>query len=81
LPPFCVRAYLEEHRDELSIADRNLAAFVCVTTVEALTHAAVVHRPEVLGDEKAETFVDEISRLVLRYLEAQQIIEKAQRYD
>jgi hypothetical protein len=49
--------------------------------VEALTHAAVVHRPEVLGDEKAETFVDEISRLVLRYLEAQQIIEKAQRYD
>ena len=34
-----VRGYLEAHRDEIDIADPNVAAFVCVTTVEALTHA------------------------------------------
>ena len=30
-----VRAYLEAHRDELGIADADMAAFVCVTTVES----------------------------------------------
>ena len=46
----------------------ELAAFVCVTTLEALTHAAVIYRPDVLSDEKANTFIDEVTRLVLRYL-------------
>jgi hypothetical protein len=41
-----VRGYLEVHRDELDVADPDPAAFVCVTAVEALTHAAVVRRPE-----------------------------------
>jgi AcrR family transcriptional regulator len=63
-----VRAYLEAHRGELGIADTDMAAFVCVTTVEALTHAAVVHRREVLSDERANAFVDEVTALILRYL-------------
>jgi AcrR family transcriptional regulator len=63
-----VRAYLDAHRDEIQVADMELAAFVCVTTVEALTHAAVIYRPDVLSDEKANTFIDEVTRLVLRYL-------------
>jgi AcrR family transcriptional regulator len=63
-----VRAYLDAHRDEIQVADVELAAFVCVTTVEALTHAAVIYRPDVLSDEKANTFIDEVTRLVLRYL-------------
>jgi AcrR family transcriptional regulator len=63
-----LRAYLDAHRAEIQVADVELAAFVCVTTVEALTHAAVIYRPDVLSDEKANTFIDEVTRLVLRYL-------------
>ena len=63
-----VRAYLEAHRDELAVTDTSLAAFVCVTTVEALTHAAVVDRPDAISDVEAERYVDEVTRVVLRYL-------------
>ena len=63
-----VRGYLEAHRDELDVADPDVAAFVCVTAVEALTHAAVVCRPEILTDEKAGRLVDDVTRLVVRYL-------------
>jgi AcrR family transcriptional regulator len=63
-----VRAYLEAHQDELDIVDPDVAAFVCVTAVEALTHAAVVRRPESLTVEKAEALVDNVTRLVVRYL-------------
>jgi hypothetical protein len=63
-----VRGYLEAHRDELDVADPDVAAFVCMTAVEALTHAAVVRRPEILTDEKAGRLVDDVTRLVVRYL-------------
>jgi AcrR family transcriptional regulator len=63
-----VRDYLEAHRDQLDVADPDVAAFVCVTAVEALTHAAVVRRPEILTDEKAERLVDDVTRLIVRYL-------------
>ncbi len=64
-----LRAYLEAHRSEIDVVDLDLAAFILVTTVEALTHAAVQHRPDVLADEKkAGEFVDEVTRLMLRYL-------------
>jgi AcrR family transcriptional regulator len=62
------RDYLEAHRGEIDVTDLDLAAFVLVTTVEALTHSAVLRRPDVLADEKAGEFVDEVTRLVLRYL-------------
>ncbi len=64
-----VRSYLEAHRDEIDVADLDLAAFVCVTVVEALTHAAVLRRPEILTDEKARRFVDDVTRLLVRYLQ------------
>jgi AcrR family transcriptional regulator len=40
------RAYLEDHSHEFRMVDVGLAAFVCVTSIEALTHAAVLHRSE-----------------------------------
>ncbi len=63
-----VRGYLEAHRDEIDVADLDLAAFILVTVVEALTHAAVLRRPDILSDEKADRFVDDVTRLLVRYL-------------
>ena len=65
-----IRGYLEAHRGEIDIADPDLAAFMVVTTVEALTHSAVLHQPHVLADGKAGAFVEEVTRLVLGYLGA-----------
>jgi len=62
------RAYLEGHRDELRRVDLDLAAFVCMTSIEALTHTAVLHRSEMLSDDAVETLVDEATRLVVGYL-------------
>jgi hypothetical protein len=39
-----------------------------VTAIEALTHTAVLHRPDMLTDAAAERLVDEAARLVLGYL-------------
>jgi AcrR family transcriptional regulator len=63
-----VRGYLEAHREEIDVADLDLAAFVLVTVVEALTHAAVLRRPDILADGKARHFVDDVTRLLVRYL-------------
>jgi AcrR family transcriptional regulator len=63
-----LRTYLEAHRDEIDITDLDLAAFMLVTTVEALTHSAVLHRPDMLADEKADAFIDEATALILGYL-------------
>ena len=62
-----VRAYLERHQDEIDVADLDLAAFFLVTTVEAMTHMAVLRRPELLNEAR---FVDEVATLILRYLGA-----------
>lgn len=61
--------YLESHCDELRAVDLELAAFVCVTSIEALTHTAVLHHPEILSDDAFETLVEEATRLVVRYLQ------------
>lgn len=63
-----LRDYLEAHKGEIEIADLDLAAFILVTTVEALTHSAVLYRPDVLAAEKRGAFVDEVTALLLRYL-------------
>ena len=63
-----VRAYLEARSDELRTVDLGLAAFVCVTAIEALSHTAVLHRSDMLSDEAVGTLVDEVTRLVVRYL-------------
>jgi AcrR family transcriptional regulator len=63
-----VRGYLEAHRDEIDVTDLDLAAFICVTSVEALTHAAVLRNPELLAPNRVDGFIEEASRLILRYL-------------
>lgn len=60
------RAYLERHRDRLRPIDLDLAAFVCVTSVEALTHTAVIHRD--LSDAAADQLAEEGAQLIVRYL-------------
>ena len=62
------RAYLERHRDELRVLDLELASFVCVTSIEALTHNAVLHHSTALSDEAVEALIDETARLVAGYL-------------
>ena len=62
------KTYLQEHSDELRVVDLGLAAFVCVTSIEALTHNAVLHRSEMLSDETVGALVEEATRLVVGYL-------------
>ncbi|WP_322013794.1 TetR/AcrR family transcriptional regulator [Paraburkholderia sp. J12] len=63
------RGYLEAHRDEFRAVDLGLAAFVCVTSIEALTHTAVVHHADRLSDAAFAVLVEEASRLIVRYLQ------------
>lgn len=62
------RAYLERHRDEVRVDDLELASFVCVTTIEALTHNAVLHHPKTLSGDAMDALIDEGARLVGGYL-------------
>ncbi len=59
-----LKAFLDERQD-LRPLDTELGAFILVQTVEAITHGAVLDRPEVLG----EALVEETCRLLLGYLE------------
>jgi AcrR family transcriptional regulator len=70
-----IRGYLYAHRDEIDVADLDLAAFICVTAVDALTHAAVLRRPDILTNDRAEKFVNEVTDLVVRYLQNPQTTE------
>ena len=63
-----VKAYLEERRREIAIADLDTATSICVTTVEALTHDLVINRPDALDPDR-DRFVDEVTRLVVGYLQ------------
>lgn len=62
------RSYLEAHRAAIVARDLDLAAFVCVTAIEALTHTAVIHRPDMLADERVEQLVGETSQMIIGYL-------------
>jgi AcrR family transcriptional regulator len=62
------RTYLEGARDQLGVDDLELASFVCVTTIEALTHNAVLHHGKVLTADRMEALIDEGARLVTGYL-------------
>jgi AcrR family transcriptional regulator len=62
-----VRDMLEHLRPRVRPRNREIAAFVVIQAVEALTHAAVLYHPERLVDEE---FVDEAVELVVRYLAA-----------
>ncbi|TPM28221.1 TetR/AcrR family transcriptional regulator [Mesorhizobium sp. B2-3-4] len=62
------RTYLAAHSDELRVADLDMAAFVAVTTIEALAHTAVLSSQKMLPDQTVRTLVDETTRLVVGYL-------------
>jgi AcrR family transcriptional regulator len=59
------RGFLELHKDELRPKNLDLAAMLMVGTIEALTHGAVLHHPELLA---AEELLEEMTELVVRYL-------------
>ncbi|WP_437744472.1 hypothetical protein WME73_05520 [Sorangium sp. So ce302] len=44
--------------------DLDLAAFMCVKTVETLTHTAVVNDGAYVAGPRMKTFLDETTRLV-----------------
>lgn len=60
-----VRIWLESHRDEIRPRNIDMAAFILVSSVETVTHAALIDRPEVLKDE---SFAEEVTQLVVAYL-------------
>lgn len=60
-----LRAYLELHRDQIQPQNLDLAVLIVERTVEALTHTAVIERPELLNDGQLE---QEITTLLLSYL-------------
>jgi AcrR family transcriptional regulator len=62
-----VRGYLEQRRHEIAVSDLDSATSICVTTVEALTHEFVINKPEALDGDR-DTFIDEVTRLVVGYL-------------
>ena len=63
-----VRSYLEKRRDEISVRDLDSATSILVTTVEALTHQFVIHRPGA-PERDRDRFIDEVTRLVMGYLQ------------
>lgn len=60
-----LHTYLELHRDQIQPQNLDLAVFILERTVEALTHTAVIERPELLNDGQLE---QEITNLLLSYL-------------
>ena len=59
--------YLKSRRGELGVTDLGLAAFVCVTSIEALTHTAVLHR-KMVSAEEVDALIEQGTRLVVGYL-------------
>ncbi|MET0282890.1 MAG: TetR/AcrR family transcriptional regulator [Polyangiales bacterium] len=60
-----IRLYYERHRAELTVDDLDLASFLVSATSEAVTHAAVMERPDLLRDDK---LVEGLTRMLLAYL-------------
>jgi AcrR family transcriptional regulator len=69
-----LRAYLIAHQGELRVTDPELAAFVAVHTVEALTHAALLYHPARLRDG---ALAREITDLIVRYFIEDRATERA----
>jgi AcrR family transcriptional regulator len=60
-----VKAYLENRKKELRPKNIDLAVFMLVRAVEAVAHAAVLEKPDLLIDGE---LADELAEMVLRYL-------------
>jgi AcrR family transcriptional regulator len=61
------RAYLESREREIRVRDIDLATFICVTTIEGLTHNAVLDH-KMVTDSSVNTLVDEGAYLLVGYL-------------
>jgi AcrR family transcriptional regulator len=61
------RNYLESCSDILRPEDLGLATYLCVSSIEAVAHNAVL-RNEKLSDEQAEALVNDASRMIVGYL-------------
>lgn len=62
------RNWLELRANEIRAVDLDLAAFVCVSAIEAVTHNAVLHRPRSIPEEKFDDLVEEATQLIVGYL-------------
>ncbi|HWW57201.1 MAG TPA: hypothetical protein VN047_09955 [Sphingopyxis sp.] len=62
------QSWLAKRRNEIGTDDLDLATFICVTSIEALTHAAVIHRPDMISEKQVNDLVEETSRLIIGYL-------------
>ncbi|MEO8698994.1 MAG: TetR/AcrR family transcriptional regulator [Kofleriaceae bacterium] len=60
-----VAGILAARKDELAIRDPEIAAFVCVASIEAIVHRAALQAPAWLRDPH---LVDEATALITRYL-------------
>ena len=60
-----LRNFLEQRHDQTQQKNLELTVFMLERTIESLTHAAVIERPEFLKDSQIEK---EITRLLLSYL-------------
>ncbi|HEY0195567.1 MAG TPA: hypothetical protein VGC42_30845, partial [Kofleriaceae bacterium] len=60
-----VAGLLASRKHELAIEDPDLAAFVLVSSIEAITHRAALFAPERLRDPR---LIDESCAMVRRYL-------------
>ena len=69
-----VQTYLDHRRSDILVADTELAAFVLVSAVEAVTHNAVINQPQHLRSRALE---DEICALILRYLQGGDVSVRA----
>jgi AcrR family transcriptional regulator len=73
-----IRAYLEERRSEISATDLDSATAICVTTVEALTHEFVIHKPHALDGDR-DRFIGEVTRMIVGYLQPGRTADRPRR--
>lgn len=62
------RDYLARHEAQLRVDDVDRAAFVCGTSIEALSHQAVLYRARDTSTAEMDALVDDTTRMVLGYL-------------
>ena len=62
------RSYLESRKSELRVKNLELAAFLCVTSIEAVTHNAGLHHTKMLSDDMTDALIDGAARMVIGYL-------------
>jgi len=58
--------YLRAHASEITPQNHALSAYMLVHTVEALTHSAVLARPDMLANEE---FLDALTDMIVGYLQ------------